>query len=607
MNPRIVIITTSALTTRCFLEGQIRLMASEGFDIHTICSPGPQLEECRRNLGVPMHETAMMRRISPLADAVALLRLALNLRRLRPAIVHTHTPKAGLLGMGAARLAGVPVRIYTINGLRFATCAGLRRALLKTADKLGCWLATDILCVSNTLREEAIALGLCPPHKVKTLGDGGSHGVDTSRFDPDRRNSADRQSIRLRYGLPSDALVIGYIGRIVRDKGIAELFSAWRVLRDEFPNLRLFLCGAPEEEDPLPRGLIQALRDDPRVRLAGEMLHDMPAFYAAIDISVLPSHREGLPNAALESQAMRVPLVATRIVGTTDAVRDGTTGFLVEPRNSAALAQALRPLILDGELRARIGAAGRVFVSRHFQEERISALLAAEYRRLRACHSSPDVPKSSGAEPRKVSNGLKTVIEALVAACGLAVASPLLLLIGFFTRLSTGSTALFRQTRIGLNSRPFTLYKFRTMREARDSNGNGLPDEERLTHLGGFLRRTSLDELPELFNVILGEMSFVGPRPLLPQYLPRYNSFQRRRHELKPGITGWAQVKGRNALTWEEKFELDVWYVDHASPWLDLKILWLTCLAVLGRRGIQHAGHTTMPEFLGSHEGTVKT
>jgi lipopolysaccharide/colanic/teichoic acid biosynthesis glycosyltransferase len=182
----------------------------------------------------------------------------------------------------------------------------------------------------------------------------------------------------------------------------------------------------------------------------------------------------------------------------------------------------------------------------------------------------------------------------------------MLLAVGVLVRLFLGRPVLFRQRRPGLHGLLFTCLKFRTMRGTRDSAGKLLPDADRLTSLGSFLRRTSLDELPELWNVIRGDMSLVGPRPLLPEYLPRYNAFQRRRHEVRPGITGWAQVNGRNALTWEQKFKLDIWYVDHQSFWLDVKILWLTLLTVVRRQGIEHGGHATMPEFLGCIERNAK-
>ena len=178
--------------------------------------------------------------------------------------------------------------------------------------------------------------------------------------------------------------------------------------------------------------------------------------------------------------------------------------------------------------------------------------------------------------------------------------APLLGLIALLVRLTIGTPVLFRQRRPGLHGEPFTIYKFRTMNNARDAQGNLLPDADRLTPLGRFLRSTSLDELPELFNVLKGEMSLVGPRPLLMKYLDRYTPEQMRRHEVKPGITGWAQVNGRNALTWEQKFALDVWYVDNWSLWLDLKIIALTVWKILIREGISQPGQATMEEFMGS-------
>ena len=167
-------------------------------------------------------------------------------------------------------------------------------------------------------------------------------------------------------------------------------------------------------------------------------------------------------------------------------------------------------------------------------------------------------------------------------------------------RLTMGSPVLFRQARGGLGGRPFNIIKFRTMRDALDRQGRPLPDEERLTKAGQLLRSTSLDELPELFNVLKGEMSLVGPRPLLTEYLSRYTPQQARRHEVKPGITGWAQVNGRNAVSWEQKFEYDVWYVDNWSLWLDARILWLTAWTVLKREGVSQQGMATVEKFTGS-------
>lgn len=177
---------------------------------------------------------------------------------------------------------------------------------------------------------------------------------------------------------------------------------------------------------------------------------------------------------------------------------------------------------------------------------------------------------------------------------------PVLLVVALLVRWQMGVPVLFRQLRPGLHGKPFVLYKFRTMRHETDGQGRLLADAERLTPLGNLLRRFSLDELPQLFNVIKGDLSLVGPRPLLMEYLPLYNAEQARRHEVKPGITGWAQVNGRNALSWEQKFALDVWYVDHQTFWLDMKILWMTVWKVLRREGINQEGQATMEPFRGS-------
>lgn len=194
---------------------------------------------------------------------------------------------------------------------------------------------------------------------------------------------------------------------------------------------------------------------------------------------------------------------------------------------------------------------------------------------------------------------MKRILDIIGAVIGLLLLSPLLLIVSLKIRRNMGSPVLFRQTRPGLHGKPFQMIKFRTMRDTTDSDGTPLSDSERLTRLGRFLRSSSLDELPELWNVLKGDMSLVGPRPLLMEYLPLYSPEQSRRHEVRPGVTGWAQVNGRNAISWDEKFALDVWYVDNRNLWLDLKIIWLTIRKVIKREGISAAGEATMSKFTG--------
>jgi len=197
---------------------------------------------------------------------------------------------------------------------------------------------------------------------------------------------------------------------------------------------------------------------------------------------------------------------------------------------------------------------------------------------------------------------LNRLFDAFAAAFGLLILTPVILIVAWQVKYKLGSPVLFRQTRPGLHGKPFKMIKFRTMLDAVNAQGNPLPDSERMTPFGQFLRASSLDELPGLWNVLKGDMSLVGPRPLLMEYLPLYSKEQYRRHDVRPGVTGWAQVNGRNAISWEDKFKLDVWYVDNRSFWLDLKILLLTVRKVLVRDGISGGGEVTMSRFTGSDQ-----
>ena len=194
----------------------------------------------------------------------------------------------------------------------------------------------------------------------------------------------------------------------------------------------------------------------------------------------------------------------------------------------------------------------------------------------------------------------KSIFDKTLALFLIILFSPIYIIVSLLIFFKMGSPILFRQKRPGYKEEIFGIYKFRTMTNEKDANGNLLPDDKRLVGIGKFIRSTSLDELPQLFNVLKGEMSFVGPRPLLEEYLPLYNEKQKRRHDVKPGITGWAQVNGRNAISWEQKFDYDVWYVDNQSFWLDIKILWLTFLKVVKRSDISSSTSSTMEKFTGS-------
>ena len=205
-----------------------------------------------------------------------------------------------------------------------------------------------------------------------------------------------------------------------------------------------------------------------------------------------------------------------------------------------------------------------------------------------------------------MSKFFKRLFDIIASASGLIILSPVFLILAYLIRKNLGAPVFFTQERPGKDGKPFKLIKFRSMRDAVDKDGNPLPDSERLTPFGKKLRAVSLDELPELWNVLKGDMSLVGPRPLLMSYLPLYNDFQFRRHEMRPGVTGWAQVNGRNAISWDEKFAYDIWYIDHFSLWFDMKILFLTIKKVFIKEGISAEGEATMPYFTGNDSNEQK-
>lgn len=376
---RVAFVTTAPITLQTFFRNQVSCLRRAGYRVHTISAPAAG--KGRDNKRVPTHAIPMSREISPWADLLSLFRLFRLLRRIRPEIIQTHTPKAGLLGMIAGKWAGVPIRIFTVNGVVWSTRDGWRRKLLTFTERLSCKLATEVICVSNSLRRFLIEEKVCGEAKARVLGNGGSHGVDVEQFRPERWRDAGK-SVRVSLGIPEESPVVGFFGRVVKEKGIEELAIAWRETAKSFPSAHLLLCGQAEAKDAVRNDLLAELRADRRVHFRSATIDEMPAYYAAIDICVLPSHREGLPNVALEAAAMQVPMVATRITGCVDVVQHGTTGILVEARNAQALAAALRNLLEDAPLRRRMGEAGREFVTRRFAETDVAGRLLAEYGRL---------------------------------------------------------------------------------------------------------------------------------------------------------------------------------------------------------------------------------
>jgi glycosyltransferase involved in cell wall biosynthesis len=331
---------------------------------------------------IPVHAAMMTRRISPLRDIIALVKMRRVMHRTRPTIVHAHTPTGGLLGIVAAALSSVPIRVYQMRGLPLMTASGIKRSLLYWTEWITCRLSNVVLCNSHSMRRFVIEEGICRPSKIKVLLGGSGNGVDAEeRFNPARLGPDARATTRASLGIPLSAVVVGFVGRIVREKGIVELAAAWRLLREEYPEAHLLIVGPFETGDPVPGQEVASLQADSRAHLTG-MDWNTPPLYSAMDIVALPTYREGFPNVPLEAAAMGLPVVATSVPGCVEAVRHGATGLLVPPRDSAALAAALRSYLDDPDLRVKHGGAGRERVLHEFRQEALWEAILEEYRRL---------------------------------------------------------------------------------------------------------------------------------------------------------------------------------------------------------------------------------
>jgi glycosyltransferase involved in cell wall biosynthesis len=294
------------------------------------------------------------------------------------------------------------VRVYHQHGLPLMTATGLKRRLLRWTERIACRLAHQVICISPLLREVLIGEGLCPPGRITVLEHGSIDGVEADgKFDPAGVSPEWAERVRARYQIPPRASVIGFVGRVVRDKGLIELVQAWRGLREEWPSLHLLVAGPFESEDPIPADVDATLRSDPRIHLAG-MVHDMPSVYRTLDLLVLPSYREGFNTALLEAAAMGLPVVATRIPGCVDAVQDGETGLLVPVRDAQALRAAIATYLGDPELRRRHGASGRRRVRRDFEPGRLRDALFQEYVRLLGQRGCDEVVARVARVPREV-------------------------------------------------------------------------------------------------------------------------------------------------------------------------------------------------------------
>ncbi|WP_285522130.1 sugar transferase [Deinococcus rhizophilus] len=547
-------------------------MRGRGWTVGLISAPTVpgELEGRAAEEGAQAFPVPMEREISPRADLRSVWHLYRALRQFRPTVLNVNTPKAALLGGLAGVAAGVPLRVYTLHGLRLETATGLKRRVLVAAERVAMACAHRVVCVSPSLQARVHELGLTAPHKTVVLGAGSVRGVRL----PDPVTTAEEtRALREALDLPEGTPVVGFVGRLARDKGLPELVSAYQALQLEVPEARLLLIGGEDAGDPVPPGVMETLGRLPGVLRTGLVPSATP-YYPLMSVLALPTYREGFPAVALEAAAAGLPVVTTTATGARDAVQDGRTGWLVPVGDDSALARALREALTHPGRAQAYGEAGQAWVRDAFDPVRVQEGWVAY------CETLLDWRRASTLHPWK--RGMDLALSGLALT---ALGLPMLGL-ALAVRRRLGSPVLFRQVRPGLQGQPFTMYKFRSMTDERGPNGELLPDRVRLTPFGRFLRSTSLDELPELFNVLKGDMSLVGPRPLLTRYTPFFTPEEAQRLDVRPGITGWAQVNGRNTASWDDRLAMDVWYVRHLGLWLDLKIVWSTVRKVLGRTGV---------------------
>jgi len=383
--PLIVIGITNPQTC-LVLTGRLRALREAGFHVVLLASPGPLLELMAAQEGVESLAIPMKRGIAPLADLLSLFRLTKALFHLRPDIAEFSTPKAGLLGSLAALVCRVPQRVYLLRGLRLETASGLKRWILRDTERLAAACCHIVLCNSESLRNQALALRLAGDSKLRLLGHGSSNGVDVERFTPGATG------LKVQIGIPLRAPVIGFVGRLTRDKGVPELIQAFDVLLKTEPAARLLLVGwYDESEDALPLELRTSIDRHPQIVRTG-FVADTAPYYRAMDMLVLPTYREGFPNVVLEAAASGIPVITTLATGSRDAVVPEVTGLLIPPGCPEAITEAMLQLLGNAARRRQMGVAARKWVTERFLHTRVQATTVALYKDLLQLPSDREFP-----------------------------------------------------------------------------------------------------------------------------------------------------------------------------------------------------------------------
>jgi glycosyltransferase involved in cell wall biosynthesis len=403
---RILYVSAIAFSTAVVLRGQCRYLRQQGFEVIVAASPSEDLRRLALAEDVTVIPITIHREISPFHDLVSLWQLFAMICKVRPDIVNVGTPKAGLLAGLAAWVARVPCRIYWLHGLRLETTHGLKRRILRLAERVACRAASVVPCVSPSVRDVAVAARLVPSRKTMLLGDGSANGVDVSRFIATPERLAQASRIRADLQIPEDARVVGYVGRLTRDKGIGELVGAFLALLPQFETCRLLLVGGFEDEDPVPEDIRRTIADHPRIIMTGFVADPAP-YYHIMDVLAFPSYREGFGTIVLEAHCAKRPVVGTRVTGLVDSIVHGVNGLLVPVGDCSALSQALSLVLNNSSMSRRLGEQGFLRVKESFQCESVWNRIEAFYLDLLQSGWPANVSNSK-AHPVQLRNGAQT-------------------------------------------------------------------------------------------------------------------------------------------------------------------------------------------------------
>ena len=578
---KILVLSSLAYSLTNFRGTLLTAMVDAGHEI-IACAPDEN-DEVRQWLaqkGIGFRTIRMARTgMNPFADAATLWDMVSLMRKEQPDVVLAYTQKPIIYGGIAARLLG-GIRYYAMcSGLghAFSGDGGFRSSALKKIVSLlyraAVAKAAGVFVFNQDDNEEMHTNGILLPDQIAIQVPGS--GIDLSRF--------------VQQPLPPGPPKFLMVARLLRDKGPGEYAAAAAIVRKKYPDARFQLLG-PFDANPssISKEELDGWQAEGLIEYLGET-SDVQPFLADCSVFVLPTYyREGLPRTILEAMATGRAIITTETPGCRETVHKDVNGILVPPRDSDALADAMEKMADDAALRQRYGDASRQIAEDYYDVHKVNALLLGT---MGLDHTSTEGLVTTDAQTladsytrsavTTKSSRVRRVVDVIVAATGLILMAPLLAIIAVAASMALGRPVLFRQQRVGLSGELFTLVKFRTMTDARNAEGKHLPDSERLTPFGQFMRRFRIDELPELWNVLRGEMSLFGPRPLLPQTIRDFGLDGLTRSSIRPGLTGWAQIRGGPLLGQQEKLALDNWYVTNRSWKTDMVILLRTFSVII--------------------------